>query len=169
MPDTERTLVLIRHAKSSWNNPLLSDYNRPLNERGHRDAPEMGRRLAKRGLKPDLMIASTARRAAETARAIAAGLGYPEAQIQWVDELYHCVPAVFGEVLAGVSEAVKSVFLVAHNPGISAFAHQLAPALPDTEMPTCATVGITFRAPQWGHVTNEETTLLFYDTPKNQG
>ena len=169
MPDMERTLVLIRHAKSNWNNPLLSDYNRPLNERGHRDAPEMGRRLATRGLKPDLIIASTARRAAETARAIAVSVDYPESAIQWVDELYHCVPAVFSEVLAGIDNRIKSVFLVAHNPGISEFSHRLAPALPGTEVPTCATVGITFKAPEWGTITKEETKLLFYDTPKNQG
>jgi phosphohistidine phosphatase len=166
MPTSERTLVLIRHAKSSWNNPLLSDYNRPLNERGHRDAPEMGRRLADRKMKPDLIIASTARRAAETAKAIAAGVGYPEASIQWVDELYHCVPAVFGEVLAGVAATVKSVFVVAHNPGTSEFAHSLVSGIPAGEVPTCAAVGIQFPTSDWTHLSKEDSKLLFYDTPK---
>ena len=167
MPTSERTLVLIRHAKSSWNNPLLSDYNRPLNERGHRDAPEMGRRLAKRDIKPDLIIASTARRAAETAKAIAAGVGYAESAIQWVDELYHCVPAVFAEVLAGVDDAVKCVFLVAHNPGTSEFAHSLVAGLPAGEVPTCAVIGIKAKASNWKNLKKEEAKLLFFDTPKN--
>ena len=166
MPQTERTLVLIRHAKSSWNNPLLSDYNRPLNERGHRDAPEMGRRLAARDVKPDLIIASTARRAAETAKAIAAGVGYAESAIQWVDELYHCVPAVFKEVLATVAETHKCVFMVAHNPGTSAFAHNLVENLPAGEVPTCAAIGIGFKGANWKALKKEAATLLFYDTPK---
>lgn len=166
MPNTERILVLIRHAKSSWNNPLLSDYNRPLNERGLRDAPEMGRRLAKHNVKPDLIIASTARRAAETAKAIAAGVGYAEEAIQWVDELYHCVPAVFKEVLSTVDDKVKSVFMVAHNPGTTEFAHSLVAGLPAGEVPTCAAVGVTFKTAHWRSLSKENATVLFFETPK---
>jgi len=79
----KRRLVMIRHAKSSWANPLQSDFERPLNERGEHDAPMMGERLKKMGVTPDLVIASPAKRAKQTAKKIAKEMGYDIDKIQW--------------------------------------------------------------------------------------
>src|SRR2546423_519910 len=106
----KKRLVLVRHAKSSWSNPLQSDYERPLNERGMRDAPEMGKRLKKAEIIPDLIIASTAKRAAETAKKVAAGVGYPEEKIQWQENLYHCISSVFDEIAREIDDKVKTAF-----------------------------------------------------------
>src|ERR1044072_742474 len=94
-----RRLVMVRHAKSSWANPLQSDFERPLNDRGEHDAPMMGERLKKLGVVPDLIISSMAKRAKQTAKKVAAAVGYDANKIQWIDKLYHCIPSVFEEVL----------------------------------------------------------------------
>ncbi|HYD20220.1 MAG TPA: histidine phosphatase family protein, partial [Flavipsychrobacter sp.] len=122
----KRRLVMIRHAKSSWANPLQSDFERPLNERGEHDAPMMGERLKKMGVTPDLVIASPAKRAKQTAKKIAKEMGYDIDKIQWVDKLYHCIPQVFEETLYEVKDEVKTVFIVAHNPGITQFVNELS-------------------------------------------
>ena len=80
---SRRSLFIIRHAKSSWKNPLQSDYERPLNDRGEADAPMMGERLKKLNIQPDLIISSTAKRAAQTAKKIAAAMGYSGDDIKW--------------------------------------------------------------------------------------
>src|SRR5262245_14167295 len=121
----KRTLVMIRHAKSSWANPLQSDFERPLNDRGEHDAPMMGERLKSKGIMHDLIIASTAKRAKQTAKKIAKAIGYDESNIQWQDNLYHCIPVVFEEVIYEINDKVKTVFIVAHNPGITSFVNEL--------------------------------------------
>lgn len=165
----ERTLVLIRHAKSDWGNPGLADFDRPLNARGKKDAPEMGRRLKKNGIVPDLIISSTALRAATTARLIAAGVGYDEADIMWADQLYHCGPSVFEAVLTSgdIADTVKTVFMFAHNPGITQFAYEAAPSLNINDMPTCAAAGLTFEASHWSDFPAVPHKGLFFDFPKN--
>lgn len=163
----KRTLVLIRHAKSDWGNATLRDYDRPLNARGLRDAPALGKRLQEKDFLPDLIVASTARRAAETARLVAEGMEFPEEKIQWEDTLYHAPPSVMEDVLFGLEDRVKRVFLVAHNNGISEFARQLLPSLPIDDMPTCCAVAIEMEAERWTDLPLAKKTLLFIDTPKN--
>src|SRR5215217_1241963 len=124
----KRRLVLIRHAKSSWTNPLQSDFDRPLNDRGNHDAPVMGKRLKDKGIIPDLILASTAKRAAQTAKKIASAIGYPEEKITWLDKLYHCNSSVFDEVIDLIDDKVNTVFIVAHNPGITEYASALSPS-----------------------------------------
>lgn len=161
-----KKLILIRHAKSSWSTPAQRDFDRPLNDRGQRDAPVMGSRLKAAGLRPDLVIASTARRAEETARHIAAGTGYDTDRILWQESLYHCAPAVFEEVLADVSDDVETVFIVAHNPGISEFAASLDASRSVHHMPTCATVGIAADVHRWSDFVQADTRLFLFDSPK---
>lgn len=164
----ERTLVMIRHAKSSWANPLQSDFERPLNERGEHDAPMMGQRLKKKGIIPDLIIASTAKRAKQTAKKIAKEVGYDIEKIQWYEKLYHCIPAVFEEVIYEIDSSVKTVFIVAHNPGISSFAHQLSGKFEHDSMPTCGIVGAKFEADEWYEFSRVNKQVFLYDFPKNE-
>jgi phosphohistidine phosphatase len=167
----ERTLILIRHAKSDWGTISQRDYERPLNQRGKKDAPEMGRRLReKHNITPDLIIASPAVRAASTAKLIAAEVGYDPEQIRWVEKLYHCTVEVFEEVITGgdIADDIKTVFIFAHNPGISLFAHYAVPALMLEDMPTCGVVGLTFNAEHWSDYATAKHVPLFFDYPKNQ-
>lgn len=149
----------------------LKDYDRPLNQRGKKDAPEMGKRLRKKhNIIPDLIISSPAVRAASTAKLIAAEVGYDPGHIRWVEKLYHCTAEVFEEVITGedIADDVKTVFIFAHNPGISHFAHYAVPELLQDDMPTCGMVGLTFNAARWSDYTEAKRVPLFFDYPKNQ-
>lgn len=161
-----KRLILIRHAKSSWANPLQSDFDRPLNDRGLHDAPMMGARLKKAGVRTDLIIASTAKRAAQTAIGVAKKIGYPEEKILWREDLYHCIPSVFEEVISEVDNAVQTLLVVAHNPGISEFAAALDNTRSVHHMATCAIAGFDFGSDHWSEVRSAPKTLFIYDTPK---
>ena len=156
----------MRHAKSSWANPLQSDFDRPLNDRGEHDAPMMGDRLKLAAVIPNLIVASTAKRAAQTAKLVAAGVGYSGEKIEWREELYHCVPSVFEEVIRDVADDVQTLFIVAHNPGISEFAMELDETRSIHHMPTCAIAGFEIETDRWSDFSLAKKTLTFYDTPK---
>lgn len=159
---------MIRHAKSSWSNPLQSDFERPLNDRGERDAPMMGERLKKLNILPDLIIASPAKRAKQTAKKIATELGYEPEKIQWVDKLYHCIPQVFEEVLYEVGDEVKTVFIVGHNPGITEFVNELSPGFRIDHMPTCGMVGAELDIAHWEMFPNGKKSVFLFEYPKKQ-
>lgn len=164
----ERTLVMIRHAKSSWANPLQSDFERPLNERGKLDAPMMGERLKKHNLAPDLIISSTAKRAKATAKKIATAFDYDQEKILWLDKLYHCIPSVFEEVIYEVDDKIKTVFIVAHNPGITDFANQLSSGFSIDNVPTCGIVGIKINAEEWNQFALADKQVFYFDYPKKE-
>lgn len=166
MEELRRRLFMIRHAKSSWANPMQSDFDRPLNDRGEHDAPMMGGRLKKMGILPDLIISSTAKRAAQTAKKIAAAVGYDANNIQWQEKLYHCIPAVFEEVLYEVDDKVRTVFIVAHNPGITEFVNQMSPAFTTDNMPTCGIAGAEFAAEQWNEYRRKDKKVIIFEYPK---
>ena len=163
-----KRLVLIRHAKSSWANPLQSDFERPLNDRGEHDAPMMGKRLKDAGLIPDKIISSTAKRAARTAKLIAEKVGYSTEKIDWREDLYHCVPSVFEEVIAETNDKVETLFIVAHNPGITEFAAQISGPGKINHMPTCAVAGVEFDSDHWIDFSLVKKELFLFDTPKKQ-
>ena len=162
----QRRLVLIRHAKSSWANPLQSDFDRTLNDRGMHDAPEMGQRLKKLGIIPDLIISSSAKRTRQTARRIAKEVGYDSDHIQWEEKLYHCIPSVFEEVIYEVSDAVKTIFIVAHNPGITGFVNQLSPDFTIDNMPTCGVVAAYVDTREWSAYALSERKVFLFEYPK---
>lgn len=165
-----KLLVLIRHAKSDWSSGATIDYERPLNERGHRDAPMMGMRLLQKSILPDLIIASTAIRAATTARLIAKEIGYAAQDILWQEDLYHCMPPVFENVIeaADINDSINTVFIVAHNPGITDYANEKTAGLHLANMPTCSMVGINLDIDSWQQLREVSGTLNFFDYPKNQ-
>ncbi len=161
----QRTIVLIRHAKSSWANPLQSDFERPLNERGKKEAPEMGAKLKKMGVAPDLIISSTAKRTRQTAKRIAEEVGYDTDNIKWEEKLYHCVPSVFEELIFEVSDRVKTVFIVAHNPGITEFVNQLSGTFKLDNMPTCGIVGAHVETKEWNNFSMSKREVFLYEYP----
>lgn len=162
----ERTLVMIRHAKSSWVNPLQSDFERPLNERGKREAPEMAGKLKQAGITPDLIICSKAKRTRQTAKRICEVLGYDMANVHWEEKLYHCIPSVFDELLYEVDEKVKTVFIIAHNPGITEFVNQLSPDFSIDNMPTCGIACARFSAAEWNMFPLVQKTVFLFEYPE---
>jgi len=160
--------VMIRHAKSSWANPMQSDFERPLNDRGQHDAPMMGKRLKKAGISPDLIISSTAKRTRQTSKHIAAATGYDFDSVKWEEKLYHCIPSVFEELIYEVDNTVKTVFIIAHNPGITEFVNQLSPRFCTGNMPTCGMVGVHFEADSWEDFALVNRTVFLFDYPRNE-
>ncbi|MGH2538157.1 MAG: SixA phosphatase family protein [Candidatus Promineifilaceae bacterium] len=112
-----KTLLLMRHAKSSWEHPALDDHDRPLNPRGERDAPRMGALIAAEGLVPDLILTSSARRAVETADAVAANCGYA-GEVQTAPGIYAGGPAGYLAAVRGLTGSVERVLLIGHNPSV---------------------------------------------------
>lgn len=141
-----KTLLLLRHAKSSWENDALGDYDRPLNERGRRDAPRMGKLLADLDLTPDLIVTSGAKRAARTAELAAAAAAY-EGDIRYTDELYLADPETFVEVMRETGENVARLMLVGHNPGTEELVSALAGH--DERMPTAALACFRLPIERW--------------------
>lgn len=167
----KRTLVLVRHAKSDWGTMGQTDFERPLNDRGKRDAPEMGKRLMQKGIKPDLIIASNANRAATTAKLIAKEVGYSQEQIVWIDKLYHCPNYLFDEVISEYClpyENAATVLVVAHNPGITLYANEVQNSLRIDNMPTCGMLAFSFNLDSWSLYASCNKQFLFFDFPKNK-
>src|SRR6476620_8457076 len=106
-----KTLILVRHAKSSWDKPGMSDLERPLNERGKKDAPEMSKRLKERNVLPDLLLSSTAKRAKKTARLFADELGLDKDIIKENESLYMATPEAFNETLGALDDRHRVVAL----------------------------------------------------------
>lgn len=160
-----RTVYLIRHAKSSWDDRRLDDFDRPLNKRGISDAPTMGRRLKLMGIVPDLMVSSPANRAIATARYLCKELGYPSDRIETDRELYQASWETICESVGGTPDTIRHLFIVAHNPGITEAAHALAQA-GVSNVPTCGIVSIEFHAASWADVRPGSGRLVFFDYPK---
>jgi len=161
----QRTLIIIRHAKSSWADPLENDFDRPLNDRGKTEAPEMGHELKKENIFPDLIISSPARRTRQTAKRIAKEVEYDAENIKWVEKLYHCTPSVFEEVISGIPKQVKTAFIIAHNPGITEFVNGLTLDFRIDNMPTCGVVGVNFISEDWSNFTIEKRKVFLFVYP----
>ena len=141
-----KTLLVLRHAKSSWKHPETSDHDRPLNKRGKRDAPRMGRLVAARGLRPDVIVSSTAKRARLTADEVARHAGY-EGSVQLDRHLYLASPDEIVDVVRGVGGGARRVMVVGHNPGLEDLVARLAGS-PET-LPTAALAEIRLSIRTW--------------------
>ena len=160
-----KTLYIVRHAKSSWDDPGLDDFDRPLNERGEKDAPRMGKRLKEREVTVDLMISSPARRAFKTCKAIAKVLGYPVDKIKTEMKIYHAGEESILSVLKLIKDPNNVVMIFGHNPGLTEFANSL---LNETIMniPTAGVVAGKLNIESWNDVEMGCGELLFFDFPK---
>lgn len=159
-----KTLTLVRHAKSSWGDPALADHDRPLNERGLRDVATMGQRLAQRGARPDLLLASPAMRALTTAEHLAQALGIKRKDIVVDERLYAAAANELLAVIQALGNEHERVMLVAHNPGLSDLAHRFASDI--THLPTCAVAEFTFAVAAWGDIGGARPTRVEFDFPK---
>lgn len=160
-----KTIYLVRHAKSSWKDAILSDYDRPLNKRGKQNAPEMGQRLAEKAILPDWLLSSPAKRAKHTAQAMASALGYPENKIHWLEELYHASSNYLLSQLQNISDQYESVMLVGHNPGLTELQNILCADKIDTIV-TAGIVCIQFETDDWPNI--HRGYLQWYDYPKKE-
>lgn len=160
-----KKIYLIRHAKSDWAYEDLPDIDRPLNERGYRDAHEMSKRLKEKKHAPDLIISSPAIRALSTALIFARTFEYPENEIKIIRRLYHASPDVFVNTIAGIEEGYDRVFLFSHNPGITEAVNILCERDRVDNMPTTGIAGIELK--DWR--ATDSAKLTFFDYPKNHG
>ncbi len=158
-------LTLIRHAKSSWDDPALADFDRPLNPRGRRHAPFMGRLLHEQGVRFDLLLSSPARRALDTAREIARQTGLPAAAIRQEPAIYEASPDTLLQVVRRLPDTAREVALVGHNPGLSLLAERLASG-PVPELKTAALLRLAFDAPGWAALREGSGRLLAHEYPK---
>jgi phosphohistidine phosphatase len=162
-----KTLTVVRHAKSSWRDTSLSDRKRPLNKRGERDAPKMGKRIAEHGIRPSLIISSPATRAWLTAKIIAAQISYPLEFLQREDSLYLASLDEILDVIVAQDNGFNSLMVVGHNPGMTDFANFLSPGLTHN-LPTAGVVSVQIDQDDWNLYERPKTELLVYDYPKKQ-
>lgn len=152
-----KTLLILRHAKSSWANPALSDFERPLKKRGKRDAPRMGRLIRQQDLVPDFILSSPAKRARNTAKAAAEECGY-EGEIEYVPEFYPGDPMTHIETLADVPDWCQIVMVVGHNPGLEELIYVLAGE--SARMPTAALAELSLPIDHWVELDDEPAGSL---------
>lgn len=144
-----KTLLLVRHAKSAWDQPGLLDKDRPLGARGKRDAPIMASVLRSENLQPDKLVSSTARRANDTAVAFAKELGMDHWDIKLVDECYEAMPDTLQAIVARLDSQWETVCLFGHNPGFTIYANRFGDGFRFDNVPTCGIVRIEAPVEAW--------------------
>ena len=160
-----KTLLLVRHAKSSWDDPAMTDFDRPLNERGKKDAPAMADRLIARGITIGSFISSPAKRAKKTAKIFSQAFQRNEEEIILIPELYLASSGVFESVLASIESDSETIALFSHNPGITDFANTLTGARID-DIPTCGIFAVSIETDDWKNFRAAKKEFLFFDYPK---
>jgi len=160
-----KTITIFRHAKSSWDQPNLKDHDRPLNKRGERDAPIMGERMKNAGIRPSLILSSTAERAWATAKIIADQITYPREFLQREPGLYHAGLNKLYDVIAAQDEGFNSITIVGHNPGLTDLANDLVPNLTEN-LPTAGFVSVLVDSDDWDLRIQNSAKLIEYDYPK---
>ena len=160
-----KTLTLLRHAKSSWNNPGLGDHERPLNPRGERDAPEMARRINEAGIRPSLIVSSPATRAWNTAKFLASEISYPNEFLQRDNKLYGASLDTLIRYLASQDSGFNSILMVGHNPGLTDFANYLVPDVTNN-LPTAGVLSVQIDSDDWDLRDAKSITLELFDYPK---
>jgi phosphohistidine phosphatase len=164
-----KTLYIIRHAKSSWDASNVDDFERPLNDRGKRDAPRMGKRLKEKAIHPELMLSSPAKRALSTAKKIAEVLKYAKGDIKTERKLYHADEETMLSIVREMKDKYNTVMLFSHNPGLTDFVNSLMTGEIDIDnIPTCGVVAFQLDVSSWKEVNWGTGKLLFFDYPKSR-
>jgi len=158
-----KTLFLLRHAKSSWDEPGLTDFDRPLNERGRRTAPFMGELMAAKGFLPSVILSSPAVRAKQTA-ILVKDAGHLDAVIRFEPRIYEATPNDLHEVVSGIDDTYASAMLVGHNPGMEGFLRFLTGQL--EPMPTAALALIELETNSWSAIHDASGELKTIFRPK---
>ncbi|MBU1642234.1 histidine phosphatase family protein [bacterium] len=141
-----KTLMILRHAKSSWKEEHLSDHDRPLNKRGRRDAPKMGELIGKKGLQPQLIICSGAKRARETVELVTSAFGY-KGELRFSEELYAAASAAYISVLKELDDRYERVMVVGHNPGLEEMLEGFTKE--EQTLPTAALAQVALPIQKW--------------------
>jgi len=162
-----KRLTLVRHAKSDWSLPGQPDWDRVLNKRGQRDAPEMARRLRARKLKPGLILSSPAVRALSTATIMAHELKVPAGIVRQDERLYLAAPADMLAVIRELGGEAAHLMVFGHNPGITELANRLSAGDRIDNMPTCAFFTALFDVEAWGALDWHTGQDAEFDYPKN--
>ena len=162
-----KSLLLVRHAKSSWPLPSINDFDRPLNERGKANAAMMADRILQKKIRVEAFVSSPAVRALSTCRYFAHAYHKKEKDIILVPELYHAAPEDFYTVIEELPELYSCIALFSHNPGITAFINALTSYKID-QMPTCGIFGVQMAISKWSAFRDAEKQFWFFDYPKNQ-
>ena len=152
-----KTLLLLRHAKSSWDNDQLADFDRPLNDRGRGDAARIGKLLNSLDLVPDRIITSAAKRAAATAKRVAEATSF-DGDIVLTDELYLADPETYIDLARQTDDNIATLMMVGHNPGIEELVEQLGGRA--ERMPTAALACIRLSIDSWLEISPDETYAL---------
>jgi phosphohistidine phosphatase len=162
-----KTLVIVRHGKSSWDDPSLSDHQRPLAKRGLKDAPKMGARLADWGPPIDRVISSSAVRALTTAELVLQEMGLPWDEIQVEDALYHATEYEMLELIHDQEDYLDGLMLFGHNPGMTCLVNDLSDLDLDN-LPTCGFVILQFNVESWSEIGDVLASSASYDYPKRK-
>ena len=158
-----KVLYIIRHAKSSWKDSTLDDYDRPLNKRGSKNAPFMGKRLKKKNVTPDIIISSPALRAKATAQLIAKEVEYDE-DIEFKEEIYESSFDILHNILKQVDDTKHIAFLVGHNSGINMLAKIYVDF--NENIVTCGVFKIEFKCNSWSEINTKNAKFISLDYPK---
>jgi phosphohistidine phosphatase len=164
-----KTLYMVRHAKSSWGDFTTPDFDRPLNERGKKDAPVMAERLKNKNPGISVFISSPAKRAMKTCKAFCKEYGYDENNIVFKEELYHASVDTFYKVISNIAEEHPSAVIFSHNPGITEFVNSLNTEVKLDNMPTCGIYGVSAEAEHWADFKKAEKKCILFDYPKLSG
>jgi phosphohistidine phosphatase len=162
-----KQLLLVRHAKSDWDEPQLDDFDRPLNKRGHKAAPEMAARLAEKKIVPEMLVSSPALRAITTAKYFAKEFGYAETDIVQEPAIYESSVATLLKLINEFPSEHNFISLFGHNPGLTNLAIHLAD-FDVYNIPTCGMVLLEFPFSEWKMISNGTGIVKFYDYPKNE-
>ena len=159
-----KKLILMRHAKSCWNQPWQDDHDRPLAERGLRDAPIMALRLTNRDIHPDLLLSSSANRAIQTSEFIAQALSLPPEKIEVNKNLYHASPEHLLKCIRKQKNSIQTLILVGHNPGLTELTNLLGVRLDN--LPTSGQIAFELYSDYWTEFSKETVKFWFIDFPK---
>ncbi|MEI6056496.1 MAG: histidine phosphatase family protein [Lentisphaerota bacterium] len=160
-------LFLLRHAKSSWDDVALNDFDRPLNKRGVKDAPLMGKYFSKDYNKPQLIISSPARRARETAELFAESIDYKIDKILFDKHIYEATLEDLVSIVLKIEDSYEKVMIVGHNPAFTELANYLAEKATIDNIPTCGIFALEFKVKSWRKIDRKSGALLSFDYPKN--
>lgn len=161
-----KRLLIVRHAKSSWDNPHLSDFERPLNNRGKKDAPDMAKRFFKARIQPQQLISSPANRALTTAKEFAKQLGFAKEEIHEDENHYHASSGELRSLIRDFDDEFDCIMIFGHNPGLTYLINELSDFRLDN-LPTCGICGIEFPIESWSQVKKGSGKKFYYDFPKS--
>lgn len=162
-----RSVLFIRHAKSSWDNAAVSDFDRPLNDRGKMDAPQMARRLLDKKIPLDSFISSPAKRARKTTSFFVEAYGLAESNVLLKAELYLPSPDVFYDVIEETANQFHHIAICSHNPAITQFVNQLTNEIRVDNVPTCGIFAVKTNISRWEDFRKAQKQFWFFDYPKN--